>query len=136
MRYEQPGSGVASTPILSVDGLRKRYGDQTVVDDLGFSVRRGQCFGLLGPNGAGKTTSLRMLLGMTMPDAGTVLLCNERVPEFAHRARMRVGVVPQFDNLDPDFSVSENLRIFGRYFGLSGACLLYTSDAADECCGV
>lgn len=65
MRYEQPGSGVASTPILSVDGLRKRYGDQTVVDDLGFSVRRGQCFGLLGPNGAGKTTSLRMLLGMT-----------------------------------------------------------------------
>ncbi|CAJ0875638.1 Linearmycin resistance ATP-binding protein LnrL [Ralstonia sp. LMG 32965] len=123
MRYEQEGFGVSSTPILSVEGLRKRYGDQTVVDNLSFSVRRGQCFGLLGPNGAGKTTTLRMLLGMTMPDAGSLRLCDEPVPEAAHRARMRVGVVPQFDNLDPDFSVSENLRIFGRYFGLSAATI-------------
>ncbi|MCO5401115.1 nodulation factor ABC transporter ATP-binding protein NodI [Ralstonia soli] len=123
MRYEQEGFGMGSTPILSVEGLRKRYGDQTVVDNLSFSVRRGQCFGLLGPNGAGKTTTLRMLLGMTMPDAGSLRLCDEPVPEAAHRARMRVGVVPQFDNLDPDFSVSENLRIFGRYFGLSAATI-------------
>lgn len=123
MRYEQEGFGMGSTPILSVEGLRKRYGEQTVVDNLSFSVRRGQCFGLLGPNGAGKTTTLRMLLGMTMPDAGSVRLCDEPVPEAAHRARMRVGVVPQFDNLDPDFSVSENLRIFGRYFGLSAATI-------------
>jgi lipooligosaccharide transport system ATP-binding protein len=121
VRYEQPGFAVSSPPILSVDGLRKQYGGQTVVDNLNFKVRRGQCFGLLGPNGAGKTTTLRMLLGMTMPDAGTLQLCGEAVPAFAHRARMRVGVVPQFDNLDPDFSVSENLRIFGRYFGLSSA---------------
>jgi len=72
VRYEQQGFGVSSTPILSVEGLRKRYGDQMVVDNLSFSVRRGQCFGLLGPNGAGKTTTLRMLLGMTMPDAGAL----------------------------------------------------------------
>ena len=123
MRYEQEGFCVSSTPILSVEGLRKRYGDQTVVDNLSFHVRRGQCFGLLGPNGAGKTTTLRMLLGMTMPDAGSLRLCDEPVPEAAHRARMRVGVVPQFDNLDHDFSVSENLRIFGRYFGLSAATI-------------
>ena len=123
MRYEQEGFGVGSTPILSVEGLRKRYGEQTVVDDLSFSVRRGQCFGLLGPNGAGKTTTLRMLLGMTMPDAGKLQLCGETIPEHAHRARLRVGVVPQFDNLDPDFTVAENLRIFGRYFGLSAAAI-------------
>ncbi len=81
MRYEQEGFGVSSTPILSVEGLRKRYGDQTVVDNLSFSVRRGQCFGLLGPNGAGKTTTLRMLLGMTMPRCGQ--------PETVRRARSR-----------------------------------------------
>ncbi len=124
MRYEQPpGPGIGSTSILSVEGLCKRYGEQTVVDGLSFSVRRGQCFGLLGPNGAGKTTTLRMLLGMTMPDAGTLQLCGETVPGHAHRARMRVGVVPQFDNLDPDFTVSENLHIFGRYFGLPAATI-------------
>lgn len=55
MRYEQPpGPGIGSTPILSVEGLCKRYGEQTVVDGLSFSVRRGQCFGLLGPNGAAR----------------------------------------------------------------------------------
>jgi lipooligosaccharide transport system ATP-binding protein len=86
-----------------------------------LEVQPGQCFGLLGPNGAGKTTTLRMLLGLTTPASGTLMLCGEPIPQRAPQARMRVGVVPQFDNLDPDFSVIENLRIFGRYFGLSSA---------------
>ncbi|WP_374703284.1 nodulation factor ABC transporter ATP-binding protein NodI [Cupriavidus pauculus] len=101
--------------------VRKRYGDQLVVDNLDLEVQPGQCFGLLGPNGAGKTTTLRMLLGLTTPESGTLTLCGEPIPQRAPQARMRVGVVPQFDNLDPDFSVIENLRIFGRYFGLSSA---------------
>ncbi|WP_255640142.1 nodulation factor ABC transporter ATP-binding protein NodI [Cupriavidus sp. EM10] len=101
--------------------VRKRYGDQLVVDNLDLEVQPGQCFGLLGPNGAGKTTTLRMLLGLTTPESGTLTLCGEPIPLRAPQARMRVGVVPQFDNLDPDFSVIENLRIFGRYFGLSSA---------------
>ncbi|WP_423193511.1 nodulation factor ABC transporter ATP-binding protein NodI [Cupriavidus sp. H18C2] len=101
--------------------VRKLYGDQVVVDNLDLEVQPGQCYGLLGPNGAGKTTTLRMLLGLTTPASGTLTLCGEPIPERAPQARMRVGVVPQFDNLDPDFSVIENLRIFGRYFGLSSA---------------
>lgn len=111
----------ALTAILELHDVRKRYGQTTVVDGLSLRVQRGQCFGLLGPNGAGKTTTLRLLLGLTTPDAGELTLCGEPVPQRAPQARMRVGVVPQFDNLDPDFTVVENLRIFGRYFGLSRA---------------
>jgi lipooligosaccharide transport system ATP-binding protein len=109
------------TAILQMRNVRKRYGDQLVVDNLDLEVQPGQCFGLLGPNGAGKTTTLRMLLGLTTPEFGTLTLCGEPIPLRAPQARMRVGVVPQFDNLDPNFSVIENLRIFGRYFGLSSA---------------
>ncbi|WP_342051946.1 MULTISPECIES: nodulation factor ABC transporter ATP-binding protein NodI [unclassified Cupriavidus] len=111
------------TAILQLRKVRKLYGDTVVVDDLDLEVQRGQCFGLLGPNGAGKTTTLRMLLGLTTPASGTLTLCGEPIPQRAPQARMRVGVVPQFDNLDPDFSVIENLRIFGRYFGLSSAVI-------------
>jgi lipooligosaccharide transport system ATP-binding protein len=99
--------------------VEKRFGDKSVVNQLSFSVRPGECFGLLGPNGAGKTTTLRMLLGITHPDAGAIRLCGEPVPSRARHARQRVGVVPQFDNLDPDFTVRENLTVFARYFGLS-----------------
>lgn len=105
--------------ILELRNVRKQYGDTVVVDDLSLRVLPGQCYGLLGPNGAGKTTTLRLLLGLTTPASGTLTLCGEPVPGRAPQARMRVGVVPQFDNLDPDFTVVENLRIFGRYFGLS-----------------
>ncbi|MBU6489218.1 MAG: nodulation factor ABC transporter ATP-binding protein NodI [Burkholderiales bacterium] len=99
----------------------KRYDDKNVVDGLSFHVRAGECFGLLGPNGAGKTTTIKMLLGLAEPDSGVVSLCGHRVPSGARFARQRVGVVPQFDNLDPDFSVRENLLVFGRYFGLSAS---------------
>jgi lipooligosaccharide transport system ATP-binding protein len=101
--------------------VKKRYGDKTVVDGLTFHVRSGECFGLLGPNGAGKTTTLKMLLGIAEPDAGTIVLCGETIPARARFARHRIGVVPQFDNLDPDFTVRENLLVFGRYFGLSAS---------------
>jgi lipooligosaccharide transport system ATP-binding protein len=105
--------------MLKVESLRKRYGELEVVRGVSFGVRPGECFGLLGPNGAGKTTTLRCCLGLTEADAGTIELAGLSVPSHAREARARVGVVPQFDNLDPDFSVAENLVVFGRYFGLS-----------------
>ena len=104
--------------VLRVDGLRKRYGDNEVVRGLSFTIRRGDCFGLLGPNGAGKTTTLRCCLGLIDPDGGEIEMVGEPVPKAAREARIRVGVVPQMDNLDPDFTVRENLIIYGGYFGL------------------
>ena len=67
--------------VLSVVGLRKSYGDNEVVAGLDFAIRRGECFGLLGPNGAGKTTTLRCCLGLTDPNAGTITLVGEPVPQ-------------------------------------------------------
>jgi lipooligosaccharide transport system ATP-binding protein len=109
------------TNTIEFRNVIKCFGDKTVVDGLSFHVRAGECFGLLGPNGAGKTTTLKMLLGLAVPDAGEISLCGQTVPSGARFARQRVGVVPQFDNLDPDFSVRENLLVFGRYFGLSAS---------------
>ncbi|MGE5027334.1 MAG: ATP-binding cassette domain-containing protein, partial [Betaproteobacteria bacterium] len=102
-------------------GLRKSYGTLKVVDGLDLAVEPGECFGLLGPNGAGKTTTLRLALGLTAPDSGTIAMLGLPVPGKAREARMRVGVVPQMDNLDPDFTVHENLLAYGRYFGLKDA---------------
>lgn len=115
--------GDAADVVLRVAGLRKRYGEQEVVRGLDFAIRRGECFGLLGPNGAGKTTTLRCCLGLIDPDGGTIELCGLPVPQSARQARVRVGVVPQLDNLDPDFTVTENLVVFGRYFGLPDATI-------------
>jgi lipooligosaccharide transport system ATP-binding protein len=105
--------------MLEVDNLRKKYGELEVVRGVSLHVAPGTCFGLLGPNGAGKTTTLRCCLGLTHPDSGTIELAGLPVPAQAREARARVGVVPQFDNLDPDFTVTENLIVYGRYFGLS-----------------
>src|SRR4051812_15498022 len=108
-------------PILRVDGLRKRYGGLEVVRGLSFAIRRGECFALLGPNGAGKTTTLRCCLGLIDPDGGTIEMVGLAVPRAAREARIRVGVVPQLDNLDPDFTVRENLVVYGRYFGIAAS---------------
>ena len=104
--------------VLAARGIRKSYGGREVVAGIDLDLARGECYGLLGPNGAGKTTTLRMLLGLVRPDAGEISLLGFPVPKAAREGRMRVGVVPQVDNLDPDFTVRENLVVYGRYFGL------------------
>jgi lipooligosaccharide transport system ATP-binding protein len=107
-----------STTVLATHALRKFYAGLEVVGGVDIAVAQGECFGLLGPNGAGKTTILKLCLGLIEPDGGAIELLGEPVPRRARAARARVGVVPQFDNLDPDFTVTENLVVFGRYFGL------------------
>ncbi|MFT5172691.1 MAG: lipooligosaccharide transport system ATP-binding protein [Gammaproteobacteria bacterium] len=105
--------------VISANALSKHYGNSVVVDAVSFQVRRGECWGLLGPNGAGKTTLLRMLLGKTPPTSGKLTVLGNVIPRQATTMRQRLGVVPQLDALDPDFTVAENLRVFGGYFGLS-----------------
>jgi len=108
---------------LSVAGLRKTYGGKEVVCGVDLTLQPGECFGLLGPNGAGKTTTLRLCLGLTGPDGGSIHVLGHEVPQQGREARARIGVVPQFDNLDPDFTIRENLRVFGRYFDIPDATL-------------
>ena len=115
------GTGAA---LLRVQGLCKRYGDTSVVDDLSFSIAPGECLGVIGPNGAGKTTTIRMCLGLSAPDAGDIRYALDdtgstlRMPQDAMAIKARLGVVSQLDTLDPDFSCAENLLVYGRYFGM------------------
>jgi lipooligosaccharide transport system ATP-binding protein len=109
------------TAPLSLRNLTKRYGGVAVVDGIDLAIAPGRCHGLLGPNGAGKTTTLRLALGLIEADAGEIRLLGQAMPAGARIARARVGVVPQVDSLDPDFSVRENLYAYGRYFGLARA---------------
>ncbi len=113
-----------TTPLLSVKHLVKRYGGQTVVDDLSFHIEPGECLGVIGPNGAGKTTTIRMCLGLAEPDGGDIAYFDDqRMPRDALDIKAELGVVAQLDTLDPDFTAAENLLVFGRYFGLPDAVI-------------
>ena len=104
-------------------GLRKVYGDLEAVSGLDLDIPRGNCFGLLGPNGAGKTTTLRMLLGQSPRTSGVLSVFGESIESNLREIRQRTGIVPQANNLDPDFTVSENLRIYGLYFRITSSVL-------------
>lgn len=105
-------------PIVRADQLRKHYGKLEVVKGISFTLQPGEFCGILGPNGAGKTTTLKMLVGATPPSGGSLQVLGLPIPQSARVMRQRVGVVHQTDNLDQDFTVVENLRVYGRYFGL------------------
>ncbi|MDP3761634.1 MAG: ATP-binding cassette domain-containing protein [Ramlibacter sp.] len=107
--------------LFEARGLCKRYGDTEVVKDLSFKIAKGECLGVIGPNGAGKTTTIRMCLGLTVPDHGSIDALGLSMPRDALAIKAQLGVVSQFDTLDPDFTLSENLLVYGRYFGMKDA---------------
>ena len=106
-------------PLLDASDLTKRYGSTTVVDRLSFRIEPGECLGVIGPNGAGKTTTIRMCLGLTEPDVGEIHALGLKMPRDALAIKAQLGVVSQFDSLDPDFTCAENLLVYGRYFGMA-----------------
>ncbi len=132
-----PGSLLQSRmPVSIVEAVdvRKRFGEREVVCGVSFSIPSGICFGLLGPNGAGKTTLMRMLIGMSPLSGGNYTIFGEPVGDPS--LRRRVGVVPQGDNLDPDFSVRENLLVYANYFGISRETALVRADELLEFAGL
>jgi lipooligosaccharide transport system ATP-binding protein len=108
-------------PQLRCSHLFKRFGTTKVVDDLSFDLQAGECLGVIGPNGAGKTTTFRMCLGLTTADSGSINVFGMPMPQETLAIKARLGVVSQFDSLDPDFTCSENLMVYGRYFGMASA---------------
>ena len=109
--------------VVEIEGLIKRYDSREVVRGIDLNIPAGRCFGLLGPNGAGKTTTLRLLLGQSPVNGGEIRVFGLPIPQAGRTVRARTGVVPQTDNLDPDFTVAENLRVYGRYFDIPAATL-------------
>jgi lipooligosaccharide transport system ATP-binding protein len=112
-------NALLTAPLLQASHLCKRYGETTVVDDLSFEIAPGECLGVIGPNGAGKTTTIRMCLGLAAPDSGGIeAMGGLRMPQDARAIKAQLGVVSQFDTLDPDFTCAENLRVYASYFGI------------------
>ena len=110
--------GEAAASVIEARGLSKFFGDLEVVRGIDLDVPASGCFGLLGPNGAGKTTTLRMILGQSPLSAGELSVFGLPMPDSSREVRARIGVVPQSDSLDPDFTVVENLLVYAGYFGL------------------
>jgi len=110
-----------SEPLIHARGLTKTYGDFTAVDGIDFDVAKGESFGFLGPNGAGKSTTMRIIGATSVRTSGTLTILGKDPEVNGPQIRAHLGVVPQQDNLDNELTVSENIFIYGRYFGLSSS---------------
>ena len=119
-RPKVEAEGDANEIIIEVRNLVRKFGDFTAVDNISFSVRRGEIFGLLGPNGAGKTTTFRMLCGLLPASSGFLEVAGFNLRHARAIARRNIGYVSQKFALYGDLSVTENLEFFGSAYGLYG----------------
>lgn len=104
--------------IISATGLTKEFNGLLAVDHINFDIRKNECYGFLGPNGAGKTTIMRMLQNASPKTSGSLLVKNVEIEIQPRQIKKILGVVPQENNLDPDFSVLKNLLVYARYFDI------------------
>ncbi|MFU8891113.1 MAG: ABC transporter ATP-binding protein, partial [Anaerosomatales bacterium] len=125
-----------SIPVLSCTDLRKRFGELTAVDGVGFEIAAGETYGLLGPNGAGKTTTISMVCGLLDRDAGEVHVLGTPLTTRSIAPKREVGYVPQDIAVYPDLTARENLTFFGRLYGLSGTDLTARVDHVLELIGL
>jgi lipooligosaccharide transport system ATP-binding protein len=109
---------VSSEALIEARGLTKKFGDLTAVDHIDFEVYKAECVGFLGPNGAGKTTTVRMIYCFLPITEGKLLVGGMDATMHPREIKKVVGVAPQEDNIDPDFTVMKNLTSYARYFDL------------------
>lgn len=107
--------------VIEAEALTKKFEDLTAVDHISFRIRLGECFGFLGPNGAGKTTAIRMIQCVSPVTSGKLEVLGMDVSKSPREIKALIGVCPQEDNLDPDFTAWKNLLIYARYFGIGKA---------------
>ncbi len=107
--------------LLEARHLRKNFGEHIAVADVSFEVNRGEILGLLGPNGAGKSTTMLMIAGLLRPSAGQILLDGETLRPGSRFFKFQLGLTPQELAIYPELNALENLRFFGRLYGLRGA---------------
>ncbi|MDR1797338.1 MAG: ABC transporter ATP-binding protein [Clostridiales Family XIII bacterium] len=115
---------------VNVNRLTKKYGDFTAVDNLSFTVKKGEIFGFLGPNGAGKTTTLNVLSTLSDFDRGEVEIAGFSLPKQEFSVKRILGLVPQEIALYTDLTARENVTLFASLYGLSGAALKSAVDEA------
>ncbi len=105
-------------PIITASQLTKQFNGFTAIDSIDFSIEKRECFGFLGPNGAGKTTTMRMIQGVSPKTSGSLGVNGVEVEDQPRKVKTMLGVVPQENNLDPDFTVFKNLLVYARYFDI------------------
>jgi len=108
----------SSEVLIEAHNLTKKFNDFVAVDHIDFEVYRGECVGFLGPNGAGKTTTVRMIYCFLPLTEGLLYVAGMDAPTKSRDIKKIVGVAPQEDNLDPDFTVIRNLEVYARYFDI------------------
>jgi ABC-2 type transport system ATP-binding protein len=123
-------------PAIKVLNLDKNFEDVHAVDDVSFTIHKGEIFSLLGPNGAGKTTTINMIAGLLRPDAGEVWLMGHSVQSDPKLAKAKLGVVPQEIALYEDISARANLNFWGKMYGLRGQVLSERVDAVLKLVGL
>ena len=104
--------------VVEARSLRKEFGSLVAVDSIDFQVLKGECFGFLGPNGAGKTTTMKMIYCSSPRTSGSLLVDGLDVDTHPRETKAKIGVAPQQENLDPDFTVFHNLVAYSRYFDI------------------
>jgi len=105
-------------PLLEIRELRKRYGKVEALQNLSFNVERGEFFGLLGPNGAGKSTTINILLGLILPDSGSIRIFDQDFATQQVAIRRRMNVAAAFTSLSGVLTVRENLTVYGHLYGV------------------
>lgn len=109
---------MVSEVLIRAQRITKKYDDYLAVDGIDFEVYRGECCGFLGPNGAGKTTTIKMIHCVLPLTSGLLTVANMNVALKPREIKKMIGVSPQEDNLDPDFTVLQNLLVYARYFDI------------------
>ena len=123
-----PSGAVGGAPIISVSHLVKAFGSFHAVDDISFSVRRGEIFGFLGANGAGKTTAMHMLTGLNQPTSGSGTVCGYDIRTEHEQIKRHIGYMSQRFSLYNDLTVSENIRLFAGIYGMKDAEIRLKTD--------
>ncbi|UXR65614.1 ABC transporter ATP-binding protein [Bdellovibrio bacteriovorus] len=106
---------------IEIKDLTKKYDDKVAVDGINLEIYKGECFGLLGPNGAGKSTTMKMMYCSALVTSGELYVLGLNVKKNYREIKSRIGVVPQEDGLDPDFTVLENLRVYASFHNIPSA---------------
>ncbi len=109
---------MVSEVLIRAQSITKKYDDYLAVDGIDFEVYRGECCGFLGPNGAGKTTTIKMIHCVLPLTSGLLTVADMNVELKPREIKKMIGVSPQEDNLDPDFTVLQNLLVYARYFDI------------------
>jgi lipooligosaccharide transport system ATP-binding protein len=118
-----------TAPAVAARALTKRFGDLVAVGGIDFEIPPGRCCGFLGPNGAGKTTTVRMIHAFAPITSGSVEVFGLDVTRHPREVKALIGLSPQEDNLDPDFTPLKNLMVHARYFGISGGAARRRADS-------